>query len=90
MTERDIFIAALQEEDPARRQAYLDRACAEQPGMRQQVEGLLRLHEGVGGFLQTAVAGPAVIGPFPDAVETAAPREGPGGLSRSSLTSRLL
>jgi WD40 repeat protein/serine/threonine protein kinase len=78
MTERDIFIAALQEEDPARRQAYLDQACAEQPDMRQQVEGLLRLHEGVGGFLQTALAESAVIGPRPDAVEKPAAREGPG------------
>ena len=72
MTERDIFIAALQEEDPARRQAYLDQACAEQPDMRQQVEGWLRLHEGVGGFLQTALAESAVIGPRPRR------RRGPG------------
>ena len=48
MTERDVFIAALQKEDPAERQAYLDGACARQPELRRQVEHLLRLHEGAG------------------------------------------
>ena len=62
MTERDIFIAALQEEDPARRQAYLDQACARQPGLRQQVESLLRLYEG---------AGFRCWGREPDAIRTA-------------------
>src|SRR5262245_4892626 len=51
MTERDIFIAALQEEDPAQRRAYLDEACARQPELREQVENLLRLHEGARSFL---------------------------------------
>src|SRR5262245_13148843 len=78
MTERDIFINALQEEDPARRQAYLDQACAEQPDLRQQVEGLLLLHEGVGGFLQTPVAESGLVGPLPAAGEKSAAREGPG------------
>jgi hypothetical protein len=48
MTERDIFIAALQREDPAQRQAYLDKACGAQPELRGQVENLLRLYEGAG------------------------------------------
>src|SRR6516165_9303350 len=56
MTERDIFIAALQKEDPAERQAYLDEACAGQPDLRRQVEDLLRLHEGAGSFLQKPAA----------------------------------
>jgi serine/threonine protein kinase len=51
MTERDIFIAALQREDPAQRQAYLDEACAQQPELRQQVENLLQLNAGAGSFL---------------------------------------
>lgn len=51
-TERDIFIAALQKDDPAERQAYLDDVCAQQPDLRQQVENLLRHHEGAGSFLQ--------------------------------------
>jgi serine/threonine protein kinase len=52
MSERDIFIAALEKEDLAQRQAYLDEACAGQPGLREQVEGLLRLQENAGSFLE--------------------------------------
>ena len=56
MTEREIFIAALQKEGPAQRQAYLDEACAGQPELRRQVEDLLRLYEGAGSFLEKAAA----------------------------------
>jgi serine/threonine protein kinase/tetratricopeptide (TPR) repeat protein len=56
VTERDIFIAALQQDDPAERRAYLDEACAGQPGLREQVEGLLRLHENAGSFLEQPAA----------------------------------
>ena len=35
MSEREIFIAALQKEDPAGRRAYLDEACAGQPELRR-------------------------------------------------------
>jgi serine/threonine protein kinase/tetratricopeptide (TPR) repeat protein len=73
MTERDIFIAALQKEDPAERQAYLDEACAEQPELRPQVEHLLRLHEGAGSFLEKPAAESAATGALPDAAEQAAP-----------------
>ena len=56
MTERDIFIAALQKADPGERQAYLDEACAGQPVLREQVEGLLRLHANAGSFLEQPAA----------------------------------
>ncbi len=56
MTERDIFIAALQKDDLAQRQAYLDEACAGQPELRRQVDDLLRLYEGAGSFLQKPAA----------------------------------
>src|SRR5262245_53585964 len=56
MNERDIFIAALETDEPAQRQAYLDEVCADQPELRQQVENLLRLHEGAGSFLQNPAA----------------------------------
>jgi WD40 repeat protein/serine/threonine protein kinase/tetratricopeptide (TPR) repeat protein len=58
MSERDIFIAALQTEDPAQRQAYLDEACAGQRELRQQVEHLLRLYQGAGSFLESPAAEP--------------------------------
>ena len=35
MSERDVFIAALQKDDPAQRQAYLEEACAGQPELRR-------------------------------------------------------
>src|SRR5262245_4034753 len=80
MSERDIFIAALQQEDPAQRQAYLDQTCARQPGLRQQVEHLLRLHAGAGSFLERPAAEPAATGVLPEAAEPAASPEAPGGL----------
>jgi eukaryotic-like serine/threonine-protein kinase len=44
MNERDLFIAALQIEDAARRSAYLDQACAGDAALRQRVEALLKAH----------------------------------------------
>src|SRR5216110_288794 len=80
MTERDIFIAALQKEDPAQRQAYLDAACARQPELRRQVESLLRLYEGAGSFLEKPAAEAAATGALPEAAEPAASREAPGAV----------
>jgi WD40 repeat protein/serine/threonine protein kinase len=78
MSERDIFIVALQEEDPAKRRAYLDDACAGQPVLRRQVEHLLRLHVGAGSFLENPAAESAATGAFPDVAEQAPPPEAPG------------
>src|SRR5438067_2498268 len=80
MTERDIFIAALQKEDPAQRQAYLDGACARRPELRRQVEHLLRLHEGAGSFLEKPAAESATTRPFRDADEQASSPEAPGAI----------
>jgi len=65
MTERDIFIAALQIEDPIQRRAFLDDACAQQPELRARVEELLRLNQGASGFLEK----PAVNPPTPGALQ---------------------
>ena len=80
MSERNIFIAALQQEDPAQRQAYLDEACAWQPDLRQQVEHLLWLHEGAGSFLEKPAAESPATGPFQDAAEQASSHEAPGAI----------
>jgi eukaryotic-like serine/threonine-protein kinase len=80
MAERDIFIAALQKEDPAERQAYLDVACAGQPELRQQVEHLLRLHEGAGSFLEQPAAESAATRVVPDAALEASSLEASGAL----------
>src|SRR5438874_8314265 len=78
MTERDIFIAALQKDDPARRQAYLDEACARRPELRRQVQQLLRLHEGAGSFLERPAAESAAAGAIPDAAGRASSPEPAG------------
>src|SRR5713101_5122655 len=80
MSERDLFIAALQKEDPAERQAYLDEACAPQPELRQQVEHLLRLHEGAGSFLEEPAAELAATAAIPGAAEQALSPETPGAV----------
>jgi serine/threonine protein kinase/tetratricopeptide (TPR) repeat protein len=53
-----VFSAALECGSAAERQAYLDRACADDPPLRQRVEALLRSHDRAGGFLGR-VPGPA-------------------------------
>src|SRR5215831_4506523 len=80
MTERDLFIAALQQEDPAGLRAYLDGACAGRPELRRQVEQLLRLHDGAGSFLEKPAAEPAATGAPPDAAEQAPSPEAPGAV----------
>src|SRR5262245_9766984 len=56
MRERDIFIEALQQADPAERSAYLDTACAGDDALRQRVLQLLALHEKNESFLLDAPA----------------------------------
>ncbi len=45
MTERAIFIAALEKNDPHERDAYLREACGSDPALRQRIETLLKAHE---------------------------------------------
>src|SRR6059036_1553114 len=80
MSERDIFIAALQKEDPAQRRVYLDESCARQPELRRQVEQLLRLHEGAGSFLEEPAAEPAATGAIRDSAEQASSGGAPGAI----------
>ncbi|HEY7422835.1 MAG TPA: protein kinase [Gemmataceae bacterium] len=47
-----LFAAAL-EQPPAGRAAYLDQACADDPGLRQRMEALLGAQEAAGSFLET-------------------------------------
>jgi tRNA A-37 threonylcarbamoyl transferase component Bud32 len=56
MTDRDLFIAALDKPDPAERAAFLDRACAGDAELRRRVAVLLRAHDQASRFL----AAPAV------------------------------
>ncbi len=52
MTERSLFLALLEMDDPAQRSAYLDRACADSPELRREIEQLLNAHEKPGPFMQ--------------------------------------
>src|SRR5262245_19420785 len=66
MSERSVFLAALEIADPADRAAFLDRACAGEPALRGRVEALLAAADRTGSFMDrpapdlfppTAVAG---------------------------------
>jgi WD40 repeat protein/serine/threonine protein kinase len=57
MSERNVFIAALQIDDAGKRRAYLDYACASDPALRQRVEDLLRVFENAGSFLESSPLG---------------------------------
>ncbi|MCA8999515.1 MAG: serine/threonine protein kinase, partial [Planctomycetaceae bacterium] len=53
MSERTIFLQAIEIADPADRQAYLDQACQGDASLREQVESLLKTHEETSQFLET-------------------------------------
>jgi serine/threonine protein kinase len=56
MSERSIFLTALEKQTPQERDAYLDEACAGDAALRRRVEALLREHEGAGSFLEEPAA----------------------------------
>jgi serine/threonine protein kinase len=64
MKERDVFIAALQQRDPAERAALLERACGGDHTLRVRVEELLREQEHLGSFLEQPAEGVAETRPF--------------------------
>src|SRR5262249_15751373 len=49
---KDIFLAAVGQDGPAEREAYLAAACDDDAALRQHVEALLRRHEQAGSFLE--------------------------------------
>src|SRR6516162_10993892 len=58
MSELDLFIAALERDDPAERDAYLAQACGGDAELRRRVERLLRLHGQAGSFLKPPAVAP--------------------------------
>jgi len=52
MTERMIFGAALERDDPAERAAYLEQVCAGDAGLRRRIDELLEAHFAPGAFLE--------------------------------------
>jgi serine/threonine protein kinase len=57
--EQSLFIQAL-EREPDERGAFLDRACTDDPALRNRIERLLRQHERSDSFLETPVGDVAV------------------------------
>ncbi len=51
MSEESLFHEALAKSHPSERAAFLDRACAGNPGLRAAVEVLLAAHENSGNVL---------------------------------------
>src|SRR5262245_4099412 len=58
MKTEEIFLAALDKQTLAERQAYLDTVCGDNPDLRAQVEGLLRSHDQAGSFLDAPLFDP--------------------------------
>jgi WD40 repeat protein/serine/threonine protein kinase len=58
MSELDLFIAALERDDPAERDAYLAQACDSDTDLRRRIERLLRLHQEAGSFLKPPAVAP--------------------------------
>jgi eukaryotic-like serine/threonine-protein kinase len=59
MSERSVFLAAMDIGDPVKRAAYLDRACAADPALRRGVEELLAVSGRSGSFMARPAAGEA-------------------------------
>src|SRR5262245_18164364 len=79
MSERTIFLAALERGDPAERAAFLDEACGGDDALRRRVEALLRSHEQAGVLDRPAVEEPATGAADPAEGRPAEPLEAPGG-----------
>src|SRR5438046_1266209 len=56
MTDRDLLISALNQNDPAERQAYLQEACGADSALLGRVEALLEVYENAGSFLESPPA----------------------------------
>src|SRR5205085_633974 len=61
MTERSVFLAALDLDDAAERASYLDTICGTDAPLRHRIEKLLRAHREAGSLLER----PAVQGELP-------------------------
>jgi WD40 repeat protein/tRNA A-37 threonylcarbamoyl transferase component Bud32 len=80
MSERSIFLNALDREGPADRAAYLDAACAGRPDLRQRIERLLQSHREEDTFLN--VPAPEQLARAEQALSFLAPPLEPGALGR--------
>src|SRR5262249_10713776 len=80
MTEREIFMAALEKDDPTERAAYLDQACAANATLRQRGEALLRPHNRAPNVMDVAVV--EQLAGDGRGLDFLAPSQKPGSLGR--------
>lgn len=75
MTERTIFLQALEHEGGSARTTFLDAACGDDADLRQRVEQLLHSHADAGSFLGQPLLADSATGPATpgNATETQAP-----------------
>jgi WD40 repeat protein/serine/threonine protein kinase/tetratricopeptide (TPR) repeat protein len=60
MTERDIFMAAVQIKSALEREVYLQEACGTDPAVRERVRRLLQVYANAGSFLELPAAAPTM------------------------------
>jgi serine/threonine protein kinase len=80
MSERTIFLAALEKEDAAERAAFLDGACRGRPALRQRIEELLYSHQEADTFLAVPVMEQVAVAE--QSLAFLAPSHEPGALGR--------
>lgn len=80
MTEREVFLAAVEKEDPAERATYLDEICGTDVTLRQRVEALFRSHERASGFMDVPVV--EQIAGDREGLDFLVPSQKPGSLGR--------
>src|SRR5688500_1717910 len=81
MTERELFFASLDQDDPTERAAFLDQACGSDTALRERVEALLRSHTSAGEFLDVPAV-EQVVGDGSGSLAFLAPPQKPGSLGR--------
>src|SRR5262249_3818107 len=75
----EIFLAAVEKDDPTERATYLDQACGTDASLRQRVEALLRAHERATDFMDVPVVEQLAGG---EGLDFLVPSEKPGSLGR--------
>jgi hypothetical protein len=80
MTERELFLAALERDDPTERAAFLDQACGADVSLRQRVEALLHSHERAADFMEVPVV--EQLAGDGGGLDFLAPSRKPGSLGR--------
>jgi serine/threonine protein kinase len=80
MTEREIFLAAMEQDDPAKRATYLDQVCGADASLRQRVEALLHSHEGATDFMEVPIV--EQVAGNSGGLDFLAPSQKPGSLGR--------